>query len=104
MPLDLMAIRADIDRRARARNNQLGCHATSPLTLDEVRLILDRAIAAEALLHRCVRAMPPGPQCRDCADHDGTCQSDGKTPCDPREALPQRIAALAAYRSTKEQP
>lgn len=74
-----------------------------PISASTLLQVLDRAIAAEALLHRCVRAMPPGPMCRDCADHNGTCQSDGKTPCDSREALPQQIAALAAYRATKEQ-
>lgn len=57
----------------------------------------ERDLAKETL-GRAVRALPPRPLCRDCADHDGMCQSDGKTPCGPAAALPLSIAALTAER------
>lgn len=70
--------------------------------LDEANAQL-AAVTAErdrmrGLLHRAVLALPPRPSCRDCADHDGTCQSAGKEPCDPYEALPVHIAAVTAER------
>jgi len=50
----------------------------------------------QALRRRIMDTVPKGPRCRDCADCNGTCQNDGKTPCDPVELAFSRFAALEA--------
>jgi hypothetical protein len=92
------ALRAEVDRMQteRAAIQREAYDAT--VEASELRASLADAVgkieAMRGQLRRAIHALPAGPFCRDCADHDGTCQSEGKVPCDPYEALPIHIAAL----------
>lgn len=61
---------------------------------------LEREVCA--LRHRVIEAAyRPGPMCRDCGDHDGTCPRDG-TKCDPFEAALDRLRSAVPSQFTEE--
>ena len=111
---DLKALRADMERRACDPDNNLGCYATSPLTIDETRQILDRAIAAEAVADAADAHDVAVDAYEDAADaFDDSDDSDPNmavleytaSHARTEKATKGRVlrATLAAYRATKEQ-